>query len=177
MRLSVIVILALLCAACVKQESPMELPKYVAGVTTTVEDAEALFKDEDPKLNRNKQAAYRIWKELIEAGHWENADQLLTERYLQHNPLAQSGRAEVVKFFTGRPGYAPKPIPEKVQTKFVAVIAQGDYVTTMTPRHYQDPKDPTKSYWTTWFDTWRFVDGKADEHWDSQTMDFPKAAQ
>jgi hypothetical protein len=30
--------------------------------------------------------------------------------------------------------------------------------------------DPTKSYTTTWFDTWRFVDGKADEHWDPATL-------
>ncbi len=29
---------------------------------------------------------------------------------------------------------------------------------------------PTKSYTTTWFDTWRFVDGKADEHWDPATL-------
>jgi predicted SnoaL-like aldol condensation-catalyzing enzyme len=27
-----------------------------------------------------------------------------------------------------------------------------------------------KTYSTTWFDTWRFVDGKADEHWDSATI-------
>jgi len=31
----------------------------------------------------------------------------------------------------------------------------------------KDPKDPSKSYTTTWFDMWRFKDGKADEHWDS----------
>ncbi|MBO9170787.1 hypothetical protein [Rhizobium sp. L245/93] len=30
-------------------------------------------------------------------------------------------------------------------------------------------KDPSKSYTTTWFDSWRFVDGKADEHWDPAT--------
>jgi predicted SnoaL-like aldol condensation-catalyzing enzyme len=27
-----------------------------------------------------------------------------------------------------------------------------------------------KTYSTTWFDTWRFVDGKADEHWDPATI-------
>ena len=30
--------------------------------------------------------------------------------------------------------------------------------------------DPTQTYTTTWFDTWRFVDGKADEHWDPATL-------
>lgn len=27
---------------------------------------------------------------------------------------------------------------------------------------------PLKTYTTTWFDQWRFVDGKAAEHWDCQ---------
>jgi predicted SnoaL-like aldol condensation-catalyzing enzyme len=30
-------------------------------------------------------------------------------------------------------------------------------------------------YSTTWFDTWRFVDGKADEHWDPATINVPAA--
>jgi hypothetical protein len=67
---------------------------------TGASDPEALFVSKDPKLNANKQVAYHIIKELIEAGHWEKADQYLTERYVQHNPLAASGRAGVVKFFT-----------------------------------------------------------------------------
>ena len=33
----------------------------------------------------------------------------------------------------------------------------------------KDSKDPTQTYTTTWFDMWRFVDGKADEHWDPAT--------
>jgi len=27
-------------------------------------------------------------------------------------------------------------------------------------------RDPSRTHTTTWFDMWRFVDGKADEHWD-----------
>jgi len=38
----------------------------------------------------------------------------------------------------------------------------------MTVRHLKDVKD--NPYTTTWFDTWRFVDGKADEHWDPQAL-------
>jgi hypothetical protein len=65
-------------------------------------DAEALFTSADPRLHRNKQAAYHIQKDLLEAGHWELADQWLTERYLQHNPNAKSGRAGAVKKPAGR---------------------------------------------------------------------------
>ena len=133
-------------------------------------DAEALFTSSDPKLHRNKQAAYHIQRDLLEAGHWELADQWLTERYIQHNPNAKSGRAGVVAFFTQVLKVQPKPIPEKLSQKVVAVIAEGDYVVVITPRTLKDPKDPNKTYTTSWFDMWRFVDGKADEHWDGATL-------
>jgi predicted SnoaL-like aldol condensation-catalyzing enzyme len=133
-------------------------------------DAEALFTSKDTKLHANKQVAYKIIKELIECGHWERADQYLTERYIQHNPNAKSGRAGVVAFFTQVLKVQPKPIPAKLSGKIVALIAEGDYVVIITPRTLKDPKDPTKSYTTSWFDMWRFVDGKADEHWDGATL-------
>ena len=133
-------------------------------------DAEALFTSPDAKLHRNKQAAYHIQRDLLEAGHWELADKWLTERYIQHNPNAKSGRAGVVAFFTQVLKVQPKPIPAKLSQKVVAVIAEGDYVTIVTPRTLKDPKDRAKSYTTSWFDMWRFVDGKADEHWDGATL-------
>src|SRR6476659_11353489 len=91
-------------------------------------DADALFHSSDPKLDRNKQAAYHIVKDLLEAGHWEMADKYLTERYIQHNPNAASGRAGVVKFFTEVMKVKPTPIPEKMTTKVVSVTAEGDLV-------------------------------------------------
>ena len=136
---------------------------------TAAPDTDALFHSPDPKLNKNKQAAYMIIKELIEAGHWENADKYLTPRYLQHNPNAKSGRDGVVAFFTQVLKQQPKPVPAKMQSKVVAVTAEGDYVTVSFVREYPDPKDAAKKYTTTWFDMWRFVDGKADEHWDCDT--------
>ncbi|WP_027487630.1 nuclear transport factor 2 family protein [Allorhizobium undicola] len=132
-----------------------------------VANSDALFTSPDPVLNRNKQTTYRIIKELLEAGHWDRADQYLTERYIQHNPNAASGRQGVVDYFTKVLKVTPKPIPEKMQTKIVSVVAEGDLVTVAFPREMKDPKDPSKTYTTTWFDSWRFVDGKADEHWDS----------
>lgn len=134
---------------------------------TVAADPDALFHSADPKLNANKQAAYLIIKELIDAGHWERADRYLTERYIQHNPLAKSGRAGVVDFFTKVLKVQPKPIPEKMTSKVVAVTAEGDLVMVAFVRELKDPKDPSKTYTTTWFDMWRFKDGKADEHWDA----------
>jgi predicted SnoaL-like aldol condensation-catalyzing enzyme len=142
---------------------------YAQEPVVGVADPEALFHSSDPTLNTNLQASYHIIKDLIEAAHWEMADQYLTARYMQHNPNATSGRAGVVYYFTKVLKAKPKPIPEKMKTKIVAVLAQGDLVIVAYPRGYKDPNDPTKTYTTTWFDMWRFVDGKADEHWDPAT--------
>lgn len=127
---------------------------------------EALFADRDPKLDRNKQAALHIMKDLLQCNHWDQASKWLTSRYVQHNPNVRSGREGVVRFFGSRPKTATC---NQLNTKIVAVLADGDLVTVVTPRELKDPKDPSKTYTTTWFDMWRFVDGKADEHWDPAT--------
>jgi predicted SnoaL-like aldol condensation-catalyzing enzyme len=131
---------------------------------------EALFTDKDPVLHRNKQAAYHIVKDLLEANQWQNSRNWLTDRSIQHNPLAGSGRAAVEKLFLETLKRKPSPVPEKMQTPVVAVVAQGDYVIVVYPRDYPRPDDASKTYSTTWFDMWRFIDGKADEHWDPATL-------
>jgi len=136
---------------------------------TAAPDPEALFHSRDPHLDANKQVAYHIVKDLLEAGHWELANRYLTDRYIQHNPLAASGLTAVVDFFTKVRKVQPKPIPAKMSTKVVSVTAEGDLVTVAYVREHKDPKDASHTYSTTWFDMWRFKDGKADEHWDPQT--------
>ena len=132
-------------------------------------DPEALFHSSDAKFNTNKQAAYHIVRDLLEAGHWDLADKYLTERYIQHNPNAASGRAGVVQYFTEVRKVKPVPIPEKMKTKVVSVVAEGDLVVVAYVRELKDTNDSSTSYTTTWFDMWRFKDGKADEHWDPAT--------
>jgi len=152
---------------------------FVCGIVaaqtpvTGVADPEALFTSPDPKLHKNKQAAMHIMRDLLEAGHWDEAPMWLTERYIQHNPCCADGRQTVMTFFGGRG--TPRPIPDKNswRTKIVSVVAEGDYVTVAVVRELPDPRTPGKMYTTTWFDMWRFVDGKADEHWDYGTINAP----
>lgn len=129
---------------------------------------EALFTSKDPKLNRNKQAALHIEKDLLESHRWGEADKWLTQKYIQHNPQAASGLPGVVKFFTEVLKQTPLPIQNPTKVEVVAVQAEGDYVTVSTVRHLKDAKG--NPYTTTWFDMWRFVDGKADEHWDPASL-------
>ena len=140
-----------------------------------VKDPESLFKDSDPILNRNKQAALHIMRELLQCGQWDRAGEWLTEAYHQHNPNAASGLKGVVTFFTQVMKVQRQDKCDRLTTPVVAVMADDDYVTVMIPRSYPDPRKPGATYSTTWFDTWRFVNGKADEHWDPATIIAPPA--
>lgn len=141
-------------------------PVWAQEPVTPASEAEQLFTSPDPKLNSNKQVVYHIIRDLLAAGHWDKADQYLTDDYIQHNPNARSGRAAVVDYFTKVLKMQPRPIPSKLDMKIVSVVAEGDLVTVMYPRTVKDAAAPGSAYTTTWFDTWRIEDGKAAEHWD-----------
>jgi len=158
-QLALITLFAFLGAAVLLAQAPV----------TGSPDPESLFTSKDPKLNANKQVVLHIVRDLLEAGHWDDAPKYLTKEYIQHNPNVQSGLDPVLKFFAGRPS---KAIPDRKSwaTKVVSVTAEGDLVVVATVREYDDPRTPGKKYTTTWFDMWRMKDGKADEHWDGATI-------
>jgi len=139
-------------------------------------DPESLFTSKDPALHRNKQAALRIMRELLQCNQWDKAGEWLTDRYVQHNPMAASGLAGVKNYFINVAKRTPTPTCTKLTSPIVAVQAEGDFVTVLVAREMKYADDPTKSYTTTWFDTWRFVNGKADEHWDPATLPTPAPA-
>jgi predicted SnoaL-like aldol condensation-catalyzing enzyme len=142
---------------------------------------ESLFTSPDPVLHRNKQAALRIQRELLKCNMWGRAGEWLTDAYIQHNPVAASGLAGVIEYFVNvarRQPLDPCPaLSAQDPNAVVAVIAEGAYVTILTKRSVPYADDPSQSYTTTWFDTWRFVDGKADEHWDPATLPAGPAPQ
>ncbi|WP_018609150.1 nuclear transport factor 2 family protein [Uliginosibacterium gangwonense] len=156
----------LLMALALAISMPLLAPAHAQEAVVGVQDAEALFTSPDPKLAANKQVVYHIVRDLLEAGHWDLADKYLSERYIQHNPNAASGRAGVVHYFVDVLKVKPSPIPAKITTPIVAVLAEGDLVVVVYPQVVKNEADPSKSYSTTWFDMWRIKDGKADEHWD-----------
>jgi predicted SnoaL-like aldol condensation-catalyzing enzyme len=140
---------------------------------------ESLFTSPDPVLNRNKQTALHIQRELLKCNQWSRAGEWLTDRYIQHNPMAASGLMSVLYFFMprARPVYPCPALRANDSNAVVAVIAENDYVTILTKRSVPYANNPSESYTTTWFDTWRFVDGKADEHWDPATLPTGPAPQ
>lgn len=139
---------------------------------TTGSPDESLFTDPDPVKNTNKQAALHIMRELLQCNQWSRAGEWLTDKYIQHNPNAASGLEGVIVFFTQVMKREPTTDCGKLTTPITAVLADGDYVTVVIPRTYEHPVTGA-DYTTTWFDMWRFVDGKADEHWDPATITPP----
>jgi predicted SnoaL-like aldol condensation-catalyzing enzyme len=138
-----------------------------AAPVVAVDDPESLFVDSNPALNRNKQAALHIMRELLQCRQWSRAAEWLTERYIQHNPSFASGRDTVVQAFSRVPAVENCG---KLTTGVVAVVTDSDKVAVVTRRELPNPNVAGQTYTTIWVDMWRFVDGKADEHWDTATI-------
>ena len=144
----------------------LSMPLFAQAPVVGVDDPESLFVDSDPVLHRNKQATLRIMRELLQCNQWNRAGEWITGRYIQHNPMFGSGRDTVVQAFSGRP---EAETCDELTTGIVAVLADEDKVGVVIRREYPEPDNPDETYTTIWYDMWRFVDGKADEHWDTAT--------
>src|ERR1041384_7725523 len=116
-----------LLAAVLTTSSVLVAQEPVVGV----KDPESLFKDSNPALNRNKQAALHIMRELLQCGQWDRAGEWLTDAYHQHNPNAASGLKGVVTYFTQVVKVKRTDNCGKLTTEVVSVTAEGDYVTVM----------------------------------------------
>jgi predicted SnoaL-like aldol condensation-catalyzing enzyme len=162
---TVLILVALGAAAVVSAPSAAQEPVIAAA------DPEALFTDPNPTLNANKQAVLHILRELLQCNHWDEADKYLTERYLQHNPNVTSGRANVIKYFGPPPRTATCG---KLTMPVVTVLTSGNIVGIVFRAEYDDPRKPGTKYTSISYDQWRIVDGRADEHWDTSTLDPPK---
>lgn len=158
MKLSIVVI-ALLAA-----------PAFGALPVTPAPDQAVLLQSKDKKLAANKKAAYDFYRIVLRGLRLDQAEKYMKEDYIQHNPNADTGLAGFKAYFTKLGG--PKEIPATLPG-LVAIQAEGDYVTLSFVREYDDPAHKGQKYTTTWFDMFRFDNGKIAEHWDSAL----KAAQ
>jgi predicted SnoaL-like aldol condensation-catalyzing enzyme len=154
--LVIIFCLTLACLSSQAQES-----------VTVNPDHAAMLASKDAKLAANKKLVYDFWREVFEAGHMELAPKYMDESYIQHNPNVATGRQAFVDFFSKIK--TPQAIVEKVKAPLVAIVAEGDLVILTFVSEKPDPKNPGKTYTTTWFDMFRIENGKIAEHWDPMT--------
>jgi len=111
---------------------------------------------------------YDMWRTLLDAQQVETAADFLSESYIQHNPMANTGLAGFLAFF--EPIAQPKPVAETVPS-MVHIVAEGDMVVLATLTDYLDAEG--NPYTTTWFDMWVVEDDKLVEHWDTASFDLP----
>jgi predicted SnoaL-like aldol condensation-catalyzing enzyme len=138
-----------------------------AQVITSAEAQQALLQSPDPKLAANKRLVYDMYRAIVQGGHAEMAETYFTPDYIQHNPNVGSGRDALVKFIGGsRPA---RPLSPTVTLPILDIVAEHDIVMVMSQRPMKDADG--KPYVTTWFDTYRIVDGKISEHWDPALKD------
>jgi len=145
-------------------------PVFAALPVTPAPDQAALLKSKDPKLAQNKKVAYDFFRVILRARHLDEAGKYMRDDYIQHNPNADTGIAGFKAYFSRLGG--PQPIQDTVPG-LVAIQAEGNYVTLSFVRDYDDPVNKGQKYTTTWFDMFRFVDGKIAEHWDCATKMAP----
>lgn len=151
-----------------KQDAQTPPPRMMTAVRVTgyAGNQTDLLKSSDPKLAANKKIAYDFFRTILRGRRLDQADQYMTEDYIQHNPNADTGMAGFKAYFSALGG--EQPIPETLDG-LVAIVAEGDLVTLSFAREYKDPAIPDATYTTTWFDMFRIVNGKIVEHWDSAT--------
>jgi predicted SnoaL-like aldol condensation-catalyzing enzyme len=151
----------------------LSLPLLAQEPVVGVDDPESLFVDDDPVLHRNKQATLHIMRELLQCNQWDRASEWITDRYIQHNPSFASGLDTVVNAFSS---FSTPTVPcGELTTGIVAVTADDDKVAVIIRRENPDPRNPGQTYTSIWVVMWRFIDGKADEHWDTAVINAPAA--
>ena len=79
----------------------------------------------------------RIMRELLQCNQWDRAGEWLTDRYVQHNPMAASGLKGVKNYFINVAKRKPTPTCTKLTSPVVAVQAEGDFVTVLAVREMQ----------------------------------------
>jgi predicted SnoaL-like aldol condensation-catalyzing enzyme len=139
-------------------------PAFGALPVVPAPDQAVLLQSKDKKLAANKKAAYDFYRIVLRGLRLDQTEKYMLDSYIQHNPNADTGLKGFKAYFVKLGG--PKPIPEKIDG-LVAMQAEGDYVTMSFVREYDDPKEKGRKYTTTWFDMFRFENGKIAEHWDS----------
>lgn len=125
--------------------------------------------NEQDRLETNKQTIRELMRLLVDPKTARQAERLMTESYIQHNPNIASGRKAIIEFTQTEA--AQRARESMVPAGEPMLVAEGDFVVMILPREVPHPHKPGETYRTYWFDMWRLEDGKAAEHWDGAPLE------
>ena len=150
----------------------MKFFRTMAICSILVTPACLLAQKSSSTLEANKKVVYDFYRFVWEPKNLEALPKYMSEDYIEHNPMFNGGRDDLVRFLkTGRFGdwNHPAAVQDTLKDPPELILADGDLVTWIFKRHRKDPKDPSKTYESFWFDAFRIRNGKIVEHWDGAT--------
>lgn len=108
------------------------------------------------QTEKNKELVRTLLETVANRHDVQAAARYLTDGYIQHNPMAPTGRQAFIDFFTGWIKENPQ-----LRVNIKRMIAEGDLVAVHS--HWQtSPGDRGMAI----VDIFRVADGKVAEHWD-----------
>jgi predicted SnoaL-like aldol condensation-catalyzing enzyme len=105
---------------------------------------------------RNKETVIAFYDAAINKKDFEEASQYLSDKYINHNPLAADGPEGLKAFIE----WAAENVPD-FRVEFKRVLADGDFVVVHSHAK-RTPDDRGSAV----IDIYRLEDGKVVEHWD-----------
>lgn len=124
-----------------------------------------MFDPNKERYENNKRMVQRLMDLLIDPATAEQARDLMTPDYVQHNPNLPDGREAIISFASTDIGKQAKDFMQLGGP--AEFVAEGDRVVMIQPIIRPDPNKPGQTYTLYWFDMWRIENGKIAEHWDA----------
>lgn len=116
-----------------------------------------------PKEQETKKLGIIEFKDILQYGHTELAQQYMAAGYMQHNMNVPGGRDNFIKNFSTRPKLEVK---DAWVTPPTLELISGNFYLKFDERMEKDPTDPAKMSVFYRFDMVRVDDGLIWEHWD-----------
>jgi predicted SnoaL-like aldol condensation-catalyzing enzyme len=115
--------------------------------------------------SQNLAIATRFEKNVVEYGHIEYIDELLSSSFTEHNPDVPPDRAGLKEFIHNLPDHQPQEIRPAWKHAPVLAFANGPFVVMMWERRDKDSSDANLEYTRNNFTIFRIEDGLIQEMW------------
>ncbi|BDD12126.1 hypothetical protein FUAX_45580 (plasmid) [Fulvitalea axinellae] len=107
--------------------------------------------------NKNKRLILDFYPRVFGSYDFDFADSVISDDYIQHNPIVKTGKAGFMEFLT----FLEKlPKPESPKKPFVRLICDGDFVAVHLQVEFMGKENAV-------LDLYRLENGKLAEHWDA----------